>query len=270
MRVSTIALKIYSRLEKKYRVELPYMPYEKKARELTSVPEDYVSILDKGYVGLVNCFGNELDIVNAARVSYDKKSDEFDDKDKKLLDFLLAEGHTSPLRHVSLSFECYVPLLVARQHWKYSVASTFVDDQNGWNESSRRYITEEPTFYVPTEWRSAPENSKQGSGEPIDEASAVFFTDALERYIEMGEQLYNLAMGQNVAPEQARLFLPAYGMYVRYYWTISLAGVLNFLDQRLSHDAQAEIQELARAVNFLVAPEFPNVFGWRHENESVH
>ncbi len=270
MRVSTIGTWIYSRLEHKYRVELKNNPYEKKARELTEIPKDYISLLDHGYVGLVNCFGNELDIVNAARVSYDKKSPSFDENDKKLLNFLLSEGHTSPLRHVSLSFECYVPLMVARQHWKYAVASTFVDDQNGWNESSRRYVTEEPTFYVPEEWRSAPENSKQGSGPPIDGASAQFFTDSLHKYLEMGEQLYNLAMGQNIAPEQARLFLPAYGMYVRYYWTISLAGLLNFLDQRLGHDAQEEIQELAQAVNSLVAPEFPNVFGWRHENASVH
>jgi len=270
MRKSSPVHRIFNRFERRYRVELKYVPYEKKEVEVAPIPEDYVSILDKGYVGLVNCFGNELDIVNAARVSYDKKSEEFDNKDKKLLDFLLTEGHTSPLRHVSLSFECYVPLMVARQHWKYAVASTFVDDQNGWNESSRRYITEEPTFYVPTQWRSAPENSKQGSGPVLDELSCGFFTESLQNYIDMGEQLYNLAMGQNIAPEQARLFLPAYGMYVRYYWTISLAGFLNFLDQRLGHDAQAEIQELAQAANSLVAPEFPNVFGWRHENESVH
>ncbi len=270
MRASTIATWIFSRLEHKYRVELKQVPYQKKEEQLIEIPKDYVPLLDKGYIGLVNCFGNELDVVNAARVSYDKKSSSFDEKDKSLLNFLLSEGHTSPLRHVSLSFECYLPLMVARQHWKYSVASTFVDDQNGWNESSRRYVTEDPVFYVPLVWRSAPENSKQGSGDPLDDLSGQFFTESLQKYIDMGEQLYNLAMGQGVAPEQARLFLPAYGMYVRYYWTISLAGVLNFLDQRLAHDAQKEIQDLAVAVNALTAPQFPNVFGWRHENESVH
>lgn len=269
MRVSSVATMIYRRFERKYRVELKHTPYEKKEVDVTPLPNKYIQVLDKGYIGLVNCFGTELDIVNAARVSYDKKSEEFNDNDKKLLQFLLREGHTSPLRHVSLSFECYVPLMVARQHWKYAVASTFVDDQNGWNESSRRYITEEPVFHVPDVWRSAPENSKQGSGPPLDELSSRFFSESLVKFIEMGEQMYNLAIGQGVAPEQARLFLPAYGMYVRYHWTISLAGLLNFLDQRLGHDAQSEIHELAGGALLLTAPQFPTVFEWRY-NEGVH
>jgi thymidylate synthase (FAD) len=108
--------------------------------------------------------GDDLSIVNAARVSYDKESPEYSERDGKLLDFLIDEGHMSPLRHAALTFEIYAPLMVARQWWKYAVGSTHVDDQNGWNESSRRYITEKEEFYFPYEWRTAPENSKQGSG----------------------------------------------------------------------------------------------------------
>jgi thymidylate synthase (FAD) len=216
-----------------------------------------IDVLDKGYVRLIDVMGNDLEVANAARVSYDKRSEEMSERDGKLIDFLWKEEHTSPFRHCVMSFEVYAPLMVARQHWKYAVASTFVDDQNGWNESSRRYITEEPEFYIPSQWRSAPENSKQGSGEPIDNNSAVWFTEALNEYIGAGEDLYNKAISDGVAPEQARLFLPAYGMYVRYRWTTSLHGVMHFLQQRLAHDSQAEIQAYAKAVYEIANAKFP-------------
>jgi len=235
---------------------------------MNKLPKNYLKVLDKGYVGLVNHMGTDIDVANAARVSYDKTSvlDENNNisrRDEKLIKYLWDEGHTSPFRHTVLSYEVYAPLLVARQHWKHTVASTFVDDQNGWNESSRRYITEEPTFYVPTadEWRSAPANSKQGSGDPINYGNGVELSGALINHIEKSEELYNLAMSMNVAPEQARLFLPAYGMYVRYRWTTSLHGVMHFLSQRLAKDSQVEIQEYAKAVYSLAQAQFPLSLG---------
>jgi thymidylate synthase (FAD) len=223
-----------------------------------------IDVLNLGYVGLVSTMGNDLEVANAARVSFDKRS-ELDmtgllkSKDKKLIDFLWKEEHTSPFRHCVLSFEIYAPLMVARQHWKYAVASTFVDDQNGWNESSRRYITEEPAFYIPTaeDWRSAPENSKQGSGEPINYGLGIELTMRLFNLIEAAEQEYNNALEMGVCAEQARLFLPAYGMYVRYRWTTSLHGVMHFLQQRLAHDAQKEITDYALAMKSLAEEAFP-------------
>ena len=221
-----------------------------------------VNVLDKGYVRLVDTMGDDLSVVNAARVSYDKEVDELSDKDRGLLNFLIREKHTSPFRHASVSFEIYAPLVVARQWWKYAVASTHIDDQNGWNESSRRYITEDEEFYVPsaTEWRSKPENSKQGSGEPVDELLGQRFTDRLEEIIRLGEEAYESAMNQNIAPEMARLFLPAYGLYVRWRWTTSLQGVMTFLEQRLAHDAQSEIRSYADAVLELSSQKFPVTF----------
>ena len=223
-----------------------------------------IDVLNLGYVGLVSTMGNDLEVANAARVSFDKRS-ELDmtgllkSKDKKLIDFLWKEEHTSPFRHCVLSFEIYAPLMVARQHWKYAVASTFVDDQNGWNESSRRYITEEPAFYIPTaeDWRSAPENSKQGSGEPINYGLGIELTMRLFNMIEAAEVEYNNALELGVCAEQARLFLPAYGMYVRYRWTTSLHGVMHFLQQRLAHDAQKEITDYALAMKSLAEEAFP-------------
>lgn len=220
-------------------------------------------VLDKGYVRLVDVMGSDLTVVNAARVSYAKASDSLNERDIKLIKFLAREGHTSPFRHAIAQFEIYAPLMVARQWWKYVVGSSHQeatgDSLDAWNESSRRYITEEPAFYIPgeDEWRSVPENSKQGSGEPIAKLIGAEYTSELHQLIALGETLYNKAIADGICAEQARLFLPAYGMYVRWYWTASLQSVCHFLAQRLEHDAQKEIQEYAKAILELIKPHFP-------------
>ncbi len=216
-------------------------------------------VLDHGYVRLFDSFGSDLSVVNAARVSYDKRSEKIDDSDRRLIRYLIKHHHTSPFRHAGVSFEIYAPLFVARQWWKYAVASSHVDDQNGWNESSRRYITEEPTFYLPShnQWRTAPENTKQGSGRPVDPEVGRQYTQALAELTERSEELYHSALRDGIAPEQARLLLPAYGMYVRWVWTTSLQGVLHFVQQRLGDDSQWEIRQYAAAVDSYVYEAFP-------------
>lgn len=222
-------------------------------------------VLDKGYVRLVNSWGSELDIVNSARVSYDKESKLREDgsltiNDQKLLNFLIQHKHDSTLRHAGFTFEVYAPLMIARQWYKHAVSSTHVEDQLGWNESSRRYITENEEFYIPKgdQWRSKPENSKQGSGEPLSSDVGGWFTNKLWDTIESGKDLYEKAMEAGIAPEQARLFLPAYGMYVRWRWTVSLNAVLHFLSLRLGDGAQSEIADYAEVVNSLVKEKFPS------------
>lgn len=214
-----------------------------------------INVLDKGYVRLVHHMGSDLTPANAARVSYDKESHELSGKDIRLLAFLANEGHTSPFRHAMLQFEVYAPLMVARQWWKYIVGSDHTMD--AWNESSRRYVTEEPAFYIPNVWRSAPDNSKQGSGEPIGQIDATYLTRKLISRVEQAVQDYEDAMRDGVCAEQARLFLPAYGMYVRWYWTASLQSVAHFINQRVAHDAQKEIQEYAIAIRELAVEKFP-------------
>ncbi|MGX1082503.1 thymidylate synthase (FAD) [Bacillus sp. SLBN-57] len=221
---------------------------------------EMIDVLDRGYVRLTNVMGSDLSVVNSARVSYDKESTNLSEKDIRLIKFLAREGHTSPFRH-AVQFEIYAPLMVARQHWKYIVGSDHTMD--AWNESSRRYVTEEPAFYIPQadEWRSTPENAKQGSSETLPEGQGKIATQDLLDYVAFGERLYERAMKSGVCAEQARLFLPAYGMYVRYYWTASLQSVAHFLNQRLAHDSQVEIQEYAKAVYELVKPKFPVSIG---------
>jgi thymidylate synthase (FAD) len=216
-------------------------------------------VLDKGYVRLVNSWGTELDIANSARVSYDKESLDLSDKDARLIKFLVRDKHDSTLRHCGFTFEVYAPLMIARQWYKHAVSSSHVEDQLGWNESSRRYVTENEEFYIPgaNEWRSAPANSKQGSGAPIMEGKGQYFTLSLNNYITEGEELYKRAMDEGIAPEQARLFLPAYGMYVRWRWTTSLNAVLHFLSLRLGEGAQSEIVDYAEAINVIVKEKFP-------------
>jgi thymidylate synthase (FAD) len=222
-----------------------------------------INVLDQGYVRLVTHMGSDLSVVNAARVSYAKQSSELTERDVRLIRFLAREEHTSPFRHAMLQFEVYAPLLVARQWWKYVIGSSHYegtgDSLEAWNESSRRYITEEPAFYIPNaeEWRSKPDNSKQGSGEAIDWELGQRHTEQLMAYVEQGLRHYEAALADGICAEQARLFLPAYGMYVRWYWTASLQSVCHFLDQRLEHDAQFEIRLYAKAILELSEPLFP-------------
>lgn len=222
-----------------------------------------IQVLDKGYVRLVNHMGSDLTVVNAARVSYAKQSEELSEKDIRLIQFLAREGHTSPFRHAVIQLEIYAPLMVARQWWKYVVGSAHYegtgDSLEAWNESSRRYITEEPAFYLPAaeEWRSAPENSKQGSGSLVSWELGEKYTKELMDYTDLGLQKYEAALSDGICAEQARLFLPAYGLYVRWYWTASLQSAAHFLQQRLEHDAQKEIQDYAKAVLSIVKTLFP-------------
>lgn len=213
-----------------------------------------------GYVKLHDVMGSDLTVANAARVSYNKKKEVLDEKDRRLIQFLAEHGHTSPFRHATLQFEVYAPLMIARQWWKYLVGSDHVMD--AWNESSRRYVTEEPEFYIPkhSEWRSAPENKKQGSGDLYcldDPEGAIKATGALMETVELAMKSYHKALELGICAEQARLFLPAYAMYVRWYWTASLQSVAHMLQQRLDQDAQWEFQEYAKAVYQLSRQHFP-------------
>lgn len=221
----------------------------------------HVDVLDKGYVRYVDHMGDDLTIVNAARVSFDKRAHEYGPREERLIKFLFREGHWSTVRHNVLSLEVYAPLMVARQWYKYAVASAHVEDQRGWNESSRRYLTQDPEFYVPgaNEWRTAPENAKQGSSVPLNEEEGAQWTRRLMEYVQQGETEYNAALEANIAPEIARLFLPAYGLYIRWWWTASLQTIIHFFAERLASDAQSEIHDYARAVHEVCGVVWPNL-----------
>lgn len=215
-----------------------------------------ISVLDKGYVELINHMGDDLSVANAARASFQKRHDELDESDKRLIAFLVREGHTSPFRHQFVTFEVKAPLMVARQWWKYVVGSDHTMD--GWNEVSRRYVSMEPEFYIPKTWRSVPENKKQGSGAEVPYLVAQEADVRIRAIVERAVSDYDWALENDICAEQARGFLPAYFMYTNWWWSASLQSVLHFLNQRLADDAQKEIQEYAVAILQLVKPYFPN------------
>lgn len=225
--------------------------------KILSNEENLITVLNNGYVRLIDSMGSDLSVVNAARASFAKESKEMSIHDARLLQFLVRENHMSPFRHAFMTFEFKAPLMVARQHWKYVVGSDHTMDS--WNESSRRYITMDPEFYIPNkdQWRLAPDNKKQGSGGPVDPWTGALLSQELENYISQGEALYSMAMQNGVAPEQARLFLPAYSMHVVYRWSCSLQSFALFLSQRLSEDSQKEIQQYATAAKQLAIEKFP-------------
>jgi thymidylate synthase (FAD) len=249
---------------------------------------DKIDVLDHGFVRLVDVLGDELRIISAARASFNKETqlDENGDltqADQRLLKYLIKNKHWSPFRQCALTFQVRAPILVSDQWWKHAVASSFVEDQLGYNRNSLRYITDDFEFYVPAadQWRSAPENKKQGSAEPLPSLTSAewenwqmvdydpisfdlmpeeygnLWTEKLNGLIAECLNIYSRALDYGLAPEQARLFLPYAGLYVNFYWTTSLQALLNFLDLRTKNDSQWEIRQYAQAVYELTEPKFP-------------
>lgn len=216
-------------------------------------------VLDEGYVRLINFMGTDIDVVNAARVSFDKEVLEMKEKDEMLISYLVKNKHDAVFRHCAMTFEIYAPLMVARQWYKHAVGSSHIDDQLGWNETSRRYVTEIEKFYKPDvdAWRSAPENKKQGSGDALGSDIGSKWTKRMKDLVDLSSELYNEALNDGICVEQARLFLPAYSLYVRWRWTASLNALLHFISLRQEPGAQKEIFEYCKAVKFMVAQHYP-------------
>lgn len=228
-----------------------------------------VSVLDDGYVILHAVLGSDLTVVNAARVSYNRKRDQFDERDWRLLRYMARHRHQSPFYHPKLQFEVKAPLMVARQWWRHVVDSTHTMEQAAWNELSRRYVQEDLAFYRPPAdgWRAPLPGNKQASAEAIDPETGQRFSAALDRLIAEASEWYRRALQAGIAAEQARLFLPANALYTSWYWTASLWSVWHFCALRRQEEAQGEIQQYAEAVEQLTAPRFP--YAWRALTEAA-
>jgi thymidylate synthase (FAD) len=214
------------------------------------VPSASVSVLDRGFVGLVDHMGSDLTVVNAARVSFGRRSDALDDRDAGLVRYLAAHGHTAPFRHAYLTFHVKAPVFVFRQWMKHRVASDF-------NEISGRYVEfPDDEFYVPAAFRRQSKDNKQGSegGLPDGEGRAAegAYLDACRNSLRRYREL--ISMG--VCREQARCVLPL-ALYSEVYWTAGLQAVAHFLRLRLDGHAQWEIRQYAAAVRGLAEPLFP-------------
>lgn len=200
----------------------------------------------------VEHMGSDLMVVNAARVSFSKHSDEFKDSDEKLLRYLAANGHWTPFAHPQISLRLSAPVCIRTQCFKHKQG--FVE-----NEVSRRYVDDEPEFFYPSEWRNKPTNgAKQGSAGVHNDTDS--WNDGARAAVGACLALYNQMIAEGVAPEQARMVLPQ-NMITEWYWTGSLAAYARFYKQRTDPHAQKEIQDLATMVGEIIAPLFP--VSWR-------
>jgi len=198
--------------------------------------------------------GDDLLVSNTARVSHDKWKDEFDASDERLIGYLAEHGHESPFFHPQVQLRIAAPVFVARQWWRHQIGVAR-------NEVSRRYVDKPPEFYRITEWRKRPETSiKQGSGGPLDPHQQYSIKQKVSEAENQCRLLYENLVERGVAPEQARSILPQ-SMMTTWIETGSLAYYARACRLRLAHDAQREIQDLARRVEAVVQPLFPVAWG---------
>lgn len=207
----------------------------------------------KPEVNLIDKMGSDLSVVNAARVSFHKVSEEFTDQDAKLINYLAKHKHWTPFAHAFASFRIKAPIFVARQLVKHQVGLA-------WNEVSRRYVDEEPEFWFPEEWRGKPVNAKQGSSEIIidlhSEMSNYDDYYSPESVTEFCVTAYEKMILAGVAPEQARMILPQ-NMMTEWIWSGSLAAFSRVCKQRLDPHAQEETRNIAELLQQQLQPAFP-------------
>ncbi len=241
-----------------------------------------ITVLNKGFVSLIDYMGSDLSAVNAARVSFGKRSqleyqcntcfspvsrvqlfcsecggvsfgEGLSKKDRKLLTYLIDHNHISPFRHSTVTFHIKAPIFVFRQWMKHRVASEF-------NEISGRYVDlSEAEFYIPAvgEFRKPGTTNKQGSDGPIEDANIqedVY--NIYSRSVEKSLNEYKKLISLGVCKEQARCVLPV-SLYSEVYWTASLQAIAHFINLRLDGHAQKEIQMYAQAIYKLTESLFP-------------
>ena len=203
-------------------------------------------------IELVDIMGNDLTVVNAARVSYSKTKKSFDISDEKLIKYLAEHNHWSPFAHASLQFRIKAPIFVARQLVKHQIGLT-------WNEVSRRYVDFPPELYKPDSWRGRPKNSKQGSDGEIELDQTINYS--MESAMESCLILYNTLLQKGVAPEQARMVLPQ-SMMTEWYWSGTLYAFSRVCNLRCKPDTQKETRDVADEMYKICDEKFP--YSWKY------
>jgi thymidylate synthase (FAD) len=197
-----------------------------------------IDLLDKGWIELQDLMGDDLAIVNAARVSFLGES-KGADRDKKLLSYLIQHRHTTPFEMVEFKFRVKCPIIVARQWMRHRTFS--------FNEVSRRYTSELIEFYLPTQWRTQSTDNKQASAGELDPVQSAQLTESLQAYCDQALSLYEQAIEAGVAREMARMFLP-HNLYTQFIAKIDAHNLMHFLKLRMADDAQYEIRQYAWAI----------------------
>ena len=232
------------------------------------------SVLDKGFVELVDVMGTDLTVCRAARVSFNKQSEwDIDEvakkrlidsgstfnteelrilslKDVKLIQYLAKHNHWTPFAHPQITMRVKAPISIRTQLFKHKQGMVE-------NEISRRYVSDEPEIYHPR-WRTSPTNgAKQGSedflkfGDDYNNCNTVY-----DLAVQQAMFAYNTLLAKGIAPEQARFILPQ-GTYTEWWWTGSLAAYARVCKLRSDSHAQWEIQQYATAFSAIISPLFP-------------
>ena len=215
----------------------------------------------KGFVELVDAVGTDLSVVNSARVSFGKHKAELDEKDKKLIKYLIKHKHTSTLEHCFVTFRVKVPLFVRSQHHRHRTWS--------YNEISRRYTDFDIQFHEPRMFRTQHKSNRQASNpnaliDPNLKAWKLGAANAVMHHHDASLKLFNELIEAGVCREQARGVLPQ-NMYTEYYASANLNNILKFIDLRTHDGAQWEIQEMAKGMLQIIEKLYPTTVGAYNE-----
>ncbi len=218
--------------------------------EKNSIPETTIPHCDPlldgiSSVSLVRVSGSDLDIVNAARVSFGKVATTVSERDKNLIKYLIEHDHTSPFEHNQFSFRIKAPLFVTRQWMRHRM--------NSYNEISYRYVKAPLEFYIPPHWRHQDATNRQCSmGSFSDDALLATYKKSIDEAV----KAYEFLLEKGVAREQARGLLPLC-TYTEFIFTCNLHSLMHFMRLRLHTGAQQEIRDYAKALLSLALPHFP-------------
>lgn len=207
---------------------------------------------DVGSVGYVQHMGSDITVVNSARVSFGVEKSSLDERDKRLINYLIKHKHTSTLEHNVATFKFVVPMYVRSQHHRHRTWS--------YNEISRRYTDKDLRFYEPKMFRTQHESNRQASksdelinpnlsvgyGKTLIPPGCSYAADEISWHHRSSLKLFNKLIGAGVCREQSRGVLPQ-NLYTEYYGTVNLNNLLKFIDLRTHEGAQWEIQQVAKA-----------------------
>jgi thymidylate synthase (FAD) len=227
-----------------------YFQQDDEQRQALDVLQDGISSIE-----LIRASGSDLDVVNAARVSYGKVSTQLSERDKKLINFLMKYDHTSPFEHNQLSFRVKAPMYVVRQWMRHRISS--------YNEISYRYVKAPLEFYTPRYWRYQDTQNRQGSVGRFDDKQLL---DEYTKTLNITRETYERMLENGVAREQARGILPVC-TYTEFIYTCNLLSLSHFLKLRIKEDAQYEIRQYAKGLLKLALPHFPaSLEAWKKKN----
>jgi len=209
-----------------------------------------IDVLDDGFVRLDGSMGDDLSVVNAARVSFGSRADVLDERNQGLIRFLMRERHGTPFEHNAFRFHIRCPIFVAREWFRHRVGS--------FNELSGRYTELPEAFYVPAAEDVRTQVGKPGSYsfEQVDAELAERTRTTMQETYATAYRAYRAMLDDGVAKEVARSVLPV-GIYTEFYWTVNARSVMNFLGLRNHETAQREIRVYAAAVEELWGAQMP-------------